>query len=304
MKIGIKIGPKNWKKALSETKAKYCEVWFRLNRVKEYTPLFECLNKNKISFGLHFWAMIQGKYLPSLLYSKNDIAAETFRAIKKTINIASQWRATYVNFHPDSYRLTVLDLDNLVIKTLDSNELIERKKSFDQLLYYLQNIRIYADKKRVISFSETVPKFLPSDPENVKTGRLNIQKSEGLETERFFKLAKLGYPVCFDIGHTTGQLITNDRKKLFDYLYTSAKKMLPGIGLVHVTTTIPPFNGTDSHNGILKKDFKKGVLPDRRQLIKLLSLFKRKDVWLIPEPEIGDMAKNYFELKELVKKIQ
>lgn len=304
MEVGVKVGPENWVKVFSSTKAKYCEVWFRLDWQEKYTPLFKYLKKNKIAFGLHFWSMIKGKYFPDLLCLKNNIAARTFKLIKKTINIASYWQAVYVNFHPESYRLSLLDLDNSKIKTLNSKEPIDREKSFNQLLFYLNKIKKYADKKRIIPFIETVPKYMSSDFKNIELGRLKPQKSEGLETEKFLQLTKLGYPICFDIGHTLGQCITNDRKKLFNYLLTAAKKMLPSVGLIHVTTNIPPFNGTDSHNGILEEDFKQGALPTKLQLIKLLSLFKDKNVWLIPEPRIDKMVDNYFALREIVKEVK
>ena len=302
MKAGIKVGPKDAIEVLDKTGARYCEIWFRLDWEDKYTSLFKYLNKNKVNFGLHFWAMVDNKYFPNLLYLDENIAKKTYGLIKKTIDIASKWKAKYVNFHPESYRLNLLDLDKSKIKTLNTDEPVHKKKSFRQLLFYLAKIKKYAEKKKVVPFLETVPKFMPSDFGNIRTGRIKLQKSEGLETERFFELTKLGYPICFDIGHTLGQYITDDRKKLFDYLIKSAKKMLPNIGLIHVTTNVPPFNSTDSHNGVLEGDFKKDVMLDKKQLIQLLTLFKDKDVWLIPEPH-EKMVENHFVLKEIVDTI-
>ena len=77
MKTGIKVGLQNWKGMFSKTKAKYCEVWFRLDWQEKYASLFKYLNKNKIAFGLHFWAMIEGKHLPNLLDKDKKIAKRT-----------------------------------------------------------------------------------------------------------------------------------------------------------------------------------------------------------------------------------
>jgi len=266
MKIGIKVGSDGWEEILSKTKPDCCEIWFRLDWQEKYIPLFKYLNKRKIPFGLHFWAMVDGKYFPNLLGLHDKIAEKTLKLIRQTIDIASKWRAVYVNFHPESYRLNLLDLNNSTITTLNPNEKINRKKSFKQLLLYLEKIKKYADEKNVIPFLETVPKYIPANFHEIKKGRTNPQHSEGLETERFFELSKLGYPICFDIGHTTAQLITNDNKKLFNYLLQAARTMLPTIGLIHVTTTIPPFKGTDSHNGVLEKDFKHDIFPNKNQL--------------------------------------
>lgn len=305
MKVGIKVGPTDWQETLPQTKAKYCEVWFRIDWQKKYSSLFKHLKKNKIKFGLHFWAMVQGKYFPNLLYLKGNVAKITYQLIKETIDIASETGATYVNFHPESYRLNLLDLDKKKIRTLNLKEPIDRKKSLEQLLFYLKKIKNYSKRKKITPFIETVPRFVPFDFDDIEKGRLKLQKAEGLETEKFIQLKEKKYPICFDIGHTIGQCITEDRNKVFNYLLKTAKELLPAIGLIHVTTNIPPFNGADSHNGILEEDFKRKVLPNKNQLIQLLSLFKKKkkDIWLIPEPQKDKMIENFFALKKIVAEL-
>ncbi len=304
MKTAIKIGPQGGIEILQKSQAQYVEVWFRLDWQKQYTPLFEYMKKKQIAFGLHFWAMIKGKYFPNLLGLHQDIAKQTYQLIKETIDIAQKWQAQYVTFHPESYRLNLLDLDHCKIKTVNPEEKIDRKKSFSQLLVYLKKIREYAGQRKIIPFCETVPKYALGDYKDLEKGRLDVQPCEGLETEKFFKLAQLGFPICLDLGHTMGQLITEDKDKLFAYLYETAKKMLAAIGLLHITTNTPPFNGTDSHQGVLPKDFVQGTAPNKKQLLKLLALFKNKDVWLVPEPPKGEMIANYLVLKQMVEEIE
>jgi len=304
MKAGIKVGFSDGIQILEKTKAKYCEVWFRLDWDKKYTPLFQYCRENKVNFGLHFWATVDGKYFPNLLNLNDKITSKTYSLIKKTIDIASRWGAKYVNFHPESYRLNLLDLDKGKIKTLNLDEPIDREKSFSQLLFYLGKIKKYADIKGVIPFLETVPKYAVADFKNLKKGRLKPQKCEGLETERFFELGKMGFPLCLDIGHTLGQLLTEDKDELFNYLFSASQKMVDYIGLIHVTTNVSPFNGADSHHGILEQDFREGVVPNKEQLMKLFSLFKDRDVWLIPEPQDKKMIENYFALKKIVRKVE
>lgn len=298
MNPGIKVGPTDGIEILQKSKAEYCEIYHRLDWQDKYLPLFKYLNKNNINFGLHFWAMADGKYFPNLLSTNKNIAQETYQLIKKTIDIAAKFNAYYVNFHPESYCDALLDLDNNIIKVIE-NEKPDKQKQFKNFIKILKKINQYAKKKQVVPFVETVPLFMPNDPKNVQKGRLNPQKAYGLETERFIQLSKMGFPICLDFGHTIGQLITEDKEKLFNYLYTSAEKLKPAIGLIHVTTNKPPFNGTDSHNGILPKDFQQGVVPSKKQLIKLLSLFKDTNVWLIPEPQKQDMLSNYRALEKI-----
>lgn len=304
MKAAVKVGPKGWQKVFDQTKAKYCEIWFRLDWQDKYIPLFKYLNKNKINFGLHFWAMVKGKYLPNMLYLDKNIAEETYRLIKETIDIASQWGAKYVNFHPESYRLGLLDLDKETFEVLDPDKPFDKEKSFEQLVFYLKKIKQYAKKKKVAALIETVPKYAPSDFKNLQKGRLKPQLTEGLETEKFFTLVKMGFPICLDFEHTMSQYITDDRKKLFNYIMKVTRKLSPGVGLIHVTTKLPPYIGTDSHNGILEEDFKKpGVIPNKQELIQLLSLFKDKDIWIIPEP-YQEMIENHLALKKIVREVE
>jgi len=304
MKAGIKVGPQDWQSILAKVKPCCLEVWFRLDWQEQYLPLFKYLQKNKIKFGLHFWAMVDNKYFPNFLYLKKNLAQKTYQLIKETIDIASKHKAEYVVFHPEAYRLSLLDLDKKTFKVLKPDSLINREKSLNQLLFYLKKIKKYTQKKKVLTLIETVPKYAPSNFANLEKGRLKPQKSEGLETEKFFKLAKLGFPICLDLEHTMSQFITKDRDKLFAYLMKAAKKLKPAVRLIHVTTKIPPFNGTDAHCGILGKDFKrKGIIPTKKELIQVLSLFKDKDIWLIPEP-YEKMLENHLALRKIVEEVE
>jgi pterin-4a-carbinolamine dehydratase len=309
MKPGIKIGPENWEKVLKKTKPQCAEVWFRLEWKDKYKDLIKTLNQKNIPFGLHFWTTIKtkkGKLIPNLLGDKKT-AEKTCRKIIKTIDIAKQYKAAYVNFHPESYKDNLLDLDKKTFKTLNKDKKItenQKQKQFNQLLHFLKKIKRYADKKQIIPYIETVPKYVPQNYKDPEKGRLNPQPSQGLETEKFKILNKLNYPICLDLGHTMGQKITENKQKLFNYLYKTAKQIRKNTGLIHITANIPPFNGTDSHNGFTKKDKQKGAVPTKKQLEKILKLHKNKNTWLIPEPKIEDMIINYKIIRTIVNKIE
>lgn len=303
MRPGIKVGLRDWQSTLSQVKPACLEVWFRLDWARKYQPLFAYLNAKKIPFGLHFWAMIKGKYFPNLLYLDRKIAEATFMAIKATIKLAGKNKAYYVNFHPESYRLSLLDLDKENILTLNQDKPVNREASFQQLLFYLEKINQFAKKQGVVPFLETVPKYSMTDFHDIQAGRLEPQKTEGLETKRFVQLAQLGFPICLDLAHTMGQLITDDKTRLTAFLYETTKKLAANIGLIHVNTLVPPFNGTDSHDGVTDQDFARGVIPGKQELLELLRLFKDKDVWLVPEPPMGTAVVNYMALTKLVEEV-
>ena len=91
MKVGIKVGPKDGIKILEKSQAKYVEVWFRLDWQEKYLPLFEYLNKNKVNFGLHFWAVIKGKYFPNLLGTNKEVREQTLKLAEDTAG-TNRWR--------------------------------------------------------------------------------------------------------------------------------------------------------------------------------------------------------------------
>ena len=61
-------------------------------------------------------------------------------------------------------------------------------------------------------------------------------------------------------------------------------QLVPYARHLHISTTVPPWNGTDSHTGFLEEDYARGAIPSRAQLLDWLSLFQERDVWIIPEP--------------------
>ena len=126
----------------------------------------------------------------------------------------------------------------------------------------------------------------------------------GVGTEVLERLGQAGQTLCFDISHTAGQYPGLKREALFEKVLNDARHLAPFTKLIHVNTVKEPFNGTDSHDGILPEDFKNNVFPNRDQLKELLTVFKNQpDIWLIPEPESEKMIENYFELKKLVQEI-
>lgn len=306
MQAGIKVGPLDGIEILQKSQAKYVEIYYRLDWKNKYLPLFNYLNQEKIYFGLHYWDMIDGKYFPNLLYLDSIFAKKTYQSIKETINIAGKYRACYVNFHPESYRLSEINLDKRTVKTVNPLEAIDKEASFKQLVFYLKKIVKEAAKNKVLPFLETVPKYATADFGNIDKGRQHPQKSEGLETEKYFELAKMGFLFTLDLGHTMTHKLTEDRNELFRYLYQAAEVLKDNIKLFHITTNKPPFNdGVDTHNGILDSDWKQQVAPNRQELIKLLKLFKnRPDIWLIPEPPRKEMIENFYALDEVIKEIE
>jgi len=300
MNVGIKVGPTDGVAILEKSKARFCEVWFRIDWKERYSGLFEYMRRNDIRFGFHFWGMVDGTYFPNLAFPHLNIAQKTFELLRETIDVAGAVGAFYVNFHPESQRLIKLNLD-LCENTLVPNQEVSEQESYESLLQYGTLLKKYAQSKNVELYLETVPAYVPScfrEKEKVE-GRLTPVHSKGVSNDLLAKLGKQGFSICFDIGHVTGQYPNMDRYTLFSHVLADAKLLAPYTKLFHVNTTIEPLNGTDSHHGILENDFAKNVFPNKEQYQQLLKVFAPyKDVLYVPEPQQDKMIENFLELQK------
>ncbi|MCL4374298.1 hypothetical protein M1523_00395 [Patescibacteria group bacterium] len=299
MKVGIKISYSNGVTVLQQSGARHAEVWFRLDWVDRYQTLFIYLRREKIRYGLHFWGMVRQRFFPNLVYDRDGIAEETFRMIRSTIKIAAANGAFYVNYHPESFRLVELDLDRQTNRLVPGAE-IDQEKGMASLLRHSQQLQCYAKPLGVETCVETVPYAIPENftEGRKEQGRLRVVEEKGVGAKQLLRLGQAGIPLCFDIGHSTGQYPNLPRATVFARLLEDAKRLAPYTKLVHVNTTIPPLNGTDSHHGILEEDFSRNVFPDKNQLRMLLEVFA-PDTLLIPEPQQEKMVDNFRSLVRL-----
>lgn len=298
MNLGVKIGPLNWKEALEKTQAKYCEVWYRLDWHERFEEMFSYLRDQEIAFGLHFWAVLSGGYEPNLAFDRDFIADETQTLIKETVDHAQEVGASYVNIHPGAQTLKKLDFQNQSL-TVMREKMVDEQTAIRSLLMRTKELADYAKEKNLLFLVETVPAN-EGDHWRDETGRIQVQIANNISPDILVELGRQGIFLTNDIGHTAASWIGVKNyvwKKLFDM----TENLLPYTKLIHLNTIAPPLNGTDSHHGVLEKDFQQGVFPDSEQLRSLLALFKdRDDVWLIPESSIPEMATNYFAMQNLL----
>lgn len=295
----MKIGPEKWREVLEATKPEYCEVWFRVDQEEQFREIFKYLQSHNIEFGLHLWAILPEGYEPNLAFEPEGIADQAQELIKQNIDIARRVGAHYVNIHPGSLYLQKLDLDQKQTTILYDRE-VDEDEAWKSLLRRSQELNEYAQELGILFLVETLPRNELKhgrDP----SGRVKVQEGKNISLEMIEKLAESGINITNDFCHTACQWNTQDREVLFQNLLGTTKRLARQTRLIHLNTMVPPLNGTDSHNGILEKDFAAGAFPSREQIKELLRIFKdRDDVWLIPEPEVSDMAENYFETEKLL----
>jgi hypothetical protein len=127
-----------------------------------------------------------------------------------------------------------------------------------------------------------------------------------MSLELMKKLVKEGITIANDFIHTAmapDYKWPVSREEMWRVLFDFTEETAESTDLLHVNTLLPPYNGTDSHDGITDGDFKRRVFPNRDQLKRLLSLFKdRDDVYLIPEPK-ENMRENHLALKKILSEL-
>lgn len=297
MKAGIKIGLRDYKEKIPVTKATICEVYFRFDKKDQYFDLFKMLNDRNITAGVHFWSVLPGNILYNLSYPDEKIRNQTVNQIKETVDLVSNNKLKYVNVHPGNYRLVGLNLDEEFF--VDLGKEVPEKEGKAALFDNVRHLTDYARQKGVLFLTETVPSRYNMHWYNDQT-RLKPVNLKDPSVNTLIELSKEGNFITNDFCHTIADEVSDDTNYLFDKLRQKTIALAPKTKLIHLNTSRPPFNGTDTHNGVLDEDFLLNVLPNRNQIIELLGLFKnRNDVWLIPEP-LEKHEENFQSLQKIV----
>lgn len=301
MKTGIKVGLRDYKTKIPTTGASVCEVYFRFDKNDQYDELFKSLKNRNIKAGLHYWGVVKKNILYNLAYPDSEIQKETLSQIKETIDIASRYKLRYVNVHPGNYRLVKLNLDSEVFE--DGGNEISQVVGKRTLFENVKLLHQCALERNILFLIETVPsRYGPVWYD--ENSRLTPLRLGDPNVQTIIELANLGFYVTNDLGHTLADETSNNRSYLFEKLFEKTLVLAKQTRLIHVNTTRPPFNGTDTHDGVTPEDFKNNVLPSKPQLNQLLEIFKKRDdVWLIPEP-LKNHEENFINLQKMIEKIE
>ena len=336
---GFKIGLRDWKEKLSEAKSRlggtyppFVEVYFRVDKIKEYETMFNYLHTHQIKFGLHFWGVLksgppagEAGIEPNLLSRHKWIQNQSYFLMREAIQTALKEKAVFVVFHPGALCERMIDLDKSEFKMAKLKE-TNLEEGRENLLKNAKKLQVFAGVSEVEPLQlifETLPTnspirwLAPRGPDN-----LLIAKQCPI---KFYKdLAREGFNIANDFGHTASSktfsvgaglstrpissqsedlgritdppLQQNIRQNVKNHLFSWTQSLAPATRLIHCNLILPPFNGVDTHSGLLPEDFAKNPLPDKKELIELLKIFKeRDDVWIINEPD-EKHVENYMEL--------
>lgn len=303
MIIGFKTGPANWaegQRIVEEDGGSMCEVWFRIDRADDYDTMFSWLRARNVAIGLHYWALVDGQIKPNISARDEAVRAETVRQIKRTIEAASDLEAVYVNIHPGALLLEKINFENRTQQLVVGQKaagLTWQESDTERCLEVVADLTAYARERGVLLTIETIlARELVSFDHREPT-----YESATTPLSCMARLAEAGFAIANDITHTVTWfgLENPDRGYQWEKLLAFTNKIAPATRLLHINTVQPPFNGTDSHDGILPADFANGVFPSQDQVRHIIDIFRnRPDVFIVPEPR-EYMQENYRELVRL-----
>lgn len=300
MQVGFKTGPRTWdvaKKIVTEDGATLCEIWFQIEKADEYKEILNWLQRHNVQVGLHHWGIAPGNHKTNLMTNHADIRNTTIQQIKRTIDIAAEIKAVYVNAHPGALNLEKINFAEHS-QALVPNSATPVAEAQKLLLAAAQELNTHAKEKGVVLTIETLP---GAENEHYEA-RDNWYDPGNATLADMEMLIKAGTSIANDITHTTSSIARTsaDPEYMWVELLAFTKRTQQQTRLIHLNTMVPPFDGTDTHNGFLAEDWQANAWPAHEQLIEFLTLFKdRNNVFVIPEPN-KNMQENYRVLKKIV----
>lgn len=279
-----------------------CEVWFRVDKHKEYAKYLQWLKKHDITIGLHHWAVCKNNIKNNLSTHHPEVRNETIAQMKKSIDIGSEYGCVYVNIHPGARYLEKVTLSPWASVLLPEKEPTEQTEADRLMTEAAVELNKYAQSKGITFIVETL-----CGAECVVGGnRNNVYKPGNSSLELMKNLVANNINIGNDLVHTvtaSEYKTPPDKQDMWQVLLDFTEETKEATKLLHINTLLPPYNGTDSHDGITDQDFTTGVFPNRDQIKTILSLFKeRDDVYLVPEPK-QNMKQNHLALKKMITEL-
>jgi len=248
--------------------------------------------------GLHHWGVIDGKIKTNLSTQDEHIRTETKKQIKRTIDIGADIGCAYVNAHPGAQAIETIDFTNWKQDMLPGGMAsVEDAAKF--LLESAQELTEYADSKQVLLTLES----LTARESIINHDRNAIYDAGNTTLANLEKVANAGAWFANDISHTGSHFLLSEESPTaaWNALIEFSGRMASRTRLVHMNVITPPYNGTDSHDGITDTDFEQETFPDKDGARTFLELFKgRNDIYIVNEPKEYH-GENYLALVELAK---
>ncbi len=311
VRLGIKVGPGNWRAKLDRAPdIERVEVFTRLSLMdadpSDYMDLFAELRNRGIEGSLHASSTLEGGLDPNLATADDGVRNATRALLQRTIDLAAEHGMRYVIVHPGSAYVWGVHPKGHTYRLEPPTPPDEaRARAIDEM----HALVAYGQERGVTPLAENLPacdyvSYRPID----RTRTIDV---EFVPYTTLREMGEQGIGLCVDVGHVYAELAVSttppqatDEERFADVV-AATRELVPYAQYVHISTTVPPHNGTDSHSGFLPEDMARSALPTREQFLSWLTLFDGRDVWAIPEP-MGDAAMhiaNYRTLRDWLEEM-
>ncbi len=302
MQLGIKIGPEGWRDRIDGDLGIRCvEVYFDLQRVDEYAPMFACLRTRDITVGLHASSLLEDGTVPNLVTGDERVRHESVSLFKRIVEVAAMEKARFVVIHPGS-RL-IQRIENGKVRITGTATDLPGADQF--MVEEITRLVFWGRKRGVEIWVENLPgrecaAYEPLDRErSIDVGFV--------PWESLAVLGEHGVGLCLDLGHLYAEVMLGDPPgpSAFAQVMTATRTLAPYVRHLHLSTIAPPWNGTDSHHGFLRTDYAQGAVPDREQVLNWLRVFAGRELCVVPEPAGGTEVHlaNYRQLSRWMEEL-
>jgi len=235
-----------------------------------------------VAAGLHASTTLEGGVWPNLATDDEAVLRASRDLLERTLDVAAAEGMRFVVAHPGSY----LNWGVWEGRSFTVGKPALAAEANRQVIDEFVRLAAYGRERGVELLAENLPaydytSYDPLDREQV----LDVGLLPGAVLR---EMGERGVGLCVDIGHVYAEVMA--RLPGGDCLHgvmEATQALVPYARHLHISTTVPPWNGTDSHNGFLPEDYAQGAVPTRDGLLAWLGLFDKRDLWVIPEPYGG-----------------
>jgi sugar phosphate isomerase/epimerase len=278
--LGIKVGPDNWReKLVNDLDIRHVEVYLDLAELDAYPPLFAWLSKHGIQAGLHASTALDGGLMSNLATADSNVRRASAALFRRIIDIAADSEMRFVVIHPGWFHNWGISQG----RTFRTGAPTPIQEGTSLAIDHVLALATYGRTRGIELLAENLP---PYDYASYRP--FNRDQTLDVSALPYTVLRTLGghgASLCLDVGHLYAESVAHTSGEgAFSWVMAVTQELVPFTRHVHLSTVVPPWNGTDSHNGFLEADYAQGAVPDRGQLLTWLQLFAGRDVWVIPEP--------------------
>ena len=222
--------------------------------------------------------------MPNLGSADPQVRAASAALVQRTIDVAAEAGVAHVVVHPGSCRDWGIRDGRTYLRGTPATPEGRDRETVSALL----RLAAYGVERGVVVLAENMPAYDFASYEPLDRAHVI---DVGFPSYRLLaELGARGVGLCVDVGHLYAEMSAQaPGVDPTPQVMAATPALAPYARLLHLSTVVPPWNGTDAHTGFLETDYARGAIPTRAQLLAWLALFDGDRLCAVPEPD-GDAA--------------